>query len=111
MLTLPCDMTACPPNTDDMSITLTFAPPRPRSSAADNPEMPAPTTITSESCPDGAEGERPYVCSRGASSDRPVLAETLSGVAGEQPPSQRHASSDTMASAFPRDIAVIWLMP
>ena len=47
MLTLPWDMTACPPNTDDMSMTVTRAPPRPRSNAAVNPEIPAPTTTTS----------------------------------------------------------------
>src|SRR5712691_11279225 len=47
MLTLPCDITAWPPKTDDISITTTFAPPRPSSSAADNPDIPAPTTTAS----------------------------------------------------------------
>src|SRR5438046_390302 len=47
MLMLPWDITACPPKTLDISTTVTFAPPRPRSSAAASPEVPAPTTITS----------------------------------------------------------------
>ena len=44
----------CPPNTDDISTTITRAPLRPSSSAADNPAIPAPTTITSVGTPEPA---------------------------------------------------------
>lgn len=82
MLTLPCDMTACPPKTDDMSITVTRDPPRPRSSAADNPEIPAPTTITSVGSLDGADGLE--------------SVRTFDVAGGEQPLSGSHAINDAM---------------
>ena len=42
-------MTAWPPKTEAISITVTFAPRRPSSNAADSPEMPAPIIIASAS--------------------------------------------------------------
>src|SRR5690349_13091621 len=77
MLTLPCDMTACPPNTDDMSTTVTFAPPRPSSSAADNPDIPAPTTITSADWRDGREGELSDGRRESDGSDWPAFVVTI----------------------------------
>jgi hypothetical protein len=45
--TSPDDMTAWPPNTDAMSITVTRAPRSAASIAAESPATPAPTTTTS----------------------------------------------------------------
>ena len=42
----PWDITPIPPKTENISITVTLAPPRPASSAADNPDIPAPTIVT-----------------------------------------------------------------
>src|SRR5579863_9585257 len=98
MLTLPCDMTACPPKTDDMSTTVTFAPPRPSSSAADNPEIPAPTTITSAVLRSGPAGA---VSFGGGASDTltaPVLGVAGGSSRGEHPASGAHANNDPIAS-------------
>ncbi len=47
--TSPSDITAWPPKTEAISTTTTRAPPRAASSAAERPEMPAPTMMTSAS--------------------------------------------------------------
>src|SRR5262245_61049143 len=107
MLTLPCDMTACPPNTEDMSITVTFAPLRPSSSAADSPEIPAPTTTTSAAGLDGKAGLSDGRC-ESEDSDRPELAATLVGAAGEQPPSGSQITNDAMARKARRRERPIW---
>src|SRR5438128_3195557 len=47
MQTIPLDITACPPKTGPMSMTVTSAPLRAASKAAHRPEIPAPTMTMS----------------------------------------------------------------
>ena len=103
MLTLPCDMTAWPPNTDDISMTVTRAPLRPSSSAADNPEIPAPTMITSGGWLEGAGRELSGGCSVCDDSDGLASAVIFDGAVGESTGQlwSDHKQSDPKQSGRP----------
>jgi hypothetical protein len=68
-----------------MSTTVTFAPPRPSSRAADNPEIPAPTMITSADWLDDATDDGASGCSRFGGIDDSTWPTAVGCTADEQP--------------------------